>query len=734
MYRNIERAVRWLIRRANGPRTQERNHSYGAFHIAPLKRLPIKKAVALVAVVVAVTIPVSQFLLDDTGAADLPLNSKPRVVQVSSGGDHTCAIFNDGMLYCWGKNDMGQLGIGSNTNQSAPVSVMSKLPAGAKAKQVSAGLMHTCAVVSVPSGSDQVYCWGKNDNGQLGNGITLPVTTVNSQNRNVPTAVANPSGAVPTKVSAGFAHTCAVYDTGVAYCWGNNDEGQLGDGTGTFNSTSGLWTTKPTSRSAPQLVSGSTSSTDIATGATHTCATMGGQSYCWGGGGSSQFGNNSTNSSSTRQVTSSSTGTIASSSGFFSSCAIISDTARCWGDNTSGQIGNNTTTVRSTPYQVAGSLASKTVTNITSGYAHTCAVAGGELYCWGDNSSGQLLNNDSTYANKLLPTAVLLSNTNGVNSTLSGMVSAGGVITAKSVSGGFAHTCAIYGNVNDDSYNTLFCGGWNESGQLGAGNTTSNLVLTAVDTSKIVAVAGVEPNVGLTTGGASVEIKGHFPSASGSALSSVTFDGATCTNLTVTSTTTAICTTPAHTAGPVDITVTTADGQTTTLAGGYTYEDPYVNLNLDDNDLAIDLTPELNAGDGVVSSDKHTASFTSNSATGVVLSASTNTSHSNLVNLSDNSKTVSPGGGTLSSPATLGANSWGFALSDRTLESNNSNSTTTWAKVPNTSESLAIIKTTNTANPVTPSTVDVFYGAKINMAQQAGTYMTTVIYTAVPSP
>jgi len=433
-----------------------------------------------------------------TSALDLPLTNATYVREVSAGGDHTCAIFNaDGLLYCWGKNDKGQLGIGSTVDKTTPTSVMSNLPAGAKVKQVSAGFQHTCAVVSV-AGNDQIYCWGKNDNGQLGNGITLPVAVVDSQNKNIPAVVANPGGLTPKKVSAGFAHTCTIYTSGSTdsvYCWGNNDEGQLGDGTGTFSTSASPpnWTTKPTSRSAPYLVSGLFGAvTDIAAGATHTCLVAGGQSYCFGGNGSYQYGNNSINSASTPTATTSSSGASLNTAGFFYSCTIINGAASCWGDNTSGQIGNNSTTIRTTPYTVAGNLSAKTVKQIGGGYAHVCAVAGNSanttadaLWCWGDDTSGQVLNSGTAYTNKLVPTAVTLNNANGVNNAFADLIIQGADIIAKKVSGGFAHTCAIYGVPGNETYNVLFCGGLNNDGQLGNGSTVTSPVLIKVDTSSL---------------------------------------------------------------------------------------------------------------------------------------------------------------------------------------------------------------------------------------------------------
>lgn len=133
---------------------------------------------------------------------------------VSAGGSHTCAHGSDGELYCWGYNAAGQLGTGS-TSITTPVTPVSA-PDEVTFSGVDAGFSHTCA-----RGPDSnLYCWGNNSVGALGNG-----TTVNSL---TPAAVSLPDVNV-LNVSAGSNYTCAATDEG-AYCWGSGASGQLGDG------------------------------------------------------------------------------------------------------------------------------------------------------------------------------------------------------------------------------------------------------------------------------------------------------------------------------------------------------------------------------------------------------------------------------------------------------------------------------------------------------------------------
>ena len=218
-----------------------------------------------------------------------------------------------------------------------------------------------------------------------------------------------------TLIAAGTAHSCMI-QSGAAYCWGNNSNGQLGDGS-TTNSTS------PVPVYTGGVLAGRTL-TQIVAGGSSTCALDStGLAYCWGLNTSGQLGNNSTTQSPV-PVAVSTSGVLAGktltqlAAGNAHVCALDSTgTAYCWGSNGNGQLGINSTTKSLVPVAVStsGVLSGVTLTQITAGFGHTCAVSSaGAAYCWGANGNGQLGNSSTTQS--LVPVAV---STSGVLSGVS---------------------------------------------------------------------------------------------------------------------------------------------------------------------------------------------------------------------------------------------------------------------------------------------------------------------------
>nr|WP_218680472.1 Ig-like domain-containing protein [Rhodococcus qingshengii] len=258
---------------------------------------------------------------------------------------HTCALMPGGTAQCWGDNRSGQLGDGhsgpldggADINRSSPAPVLGLTGATA----LTAGGAHTCALM--PGGTAQ--CWGRNNFGQLGDGVELGDGTIASRSTSAP--VLGLTGA--TALTAGGAHTCALMPGGTAQCWGYNRNGQLGDGT-------------TTDRSIPTPVLGLTGATALTAGGTHTCALMpGGTAQCWGNNNFGQLGDGHSSppgsgtdiNRSTPAPVLGLTGATALTAGFEHNCALSSrGTAACWGNNSSGELGDGTTIIRSTPTPV----------------------------------------------------------------------------------------------------------------------------------------------------------------------------------------------------------------------------------------------------------------------------------------------------------------------------------------------------------------------------------------------
>jgi alpha-tubulin suppressor-like RCC1 family protein len=136
--------------------------------------------------------------------------------QVVAGTSHTCALRNDGAVFCWGLNSSGQLGDNSTTSRSVPTAV-NGLGASSGVVSLSAGGNHTCALKSDHS----VLCWGANDLGQLGDGTTTQ--------RNSPITAISSADSSAVALSVGGSHTCVVNMDGTAKCWGHGDYGKLGN-------------------------------------------------------------------------------------------------------------------------------------------------------------------------------------------------------------------------------------------------------------------------------------------------------------------------------------------------------------------------------------------------------------------------------------------------------------------------------------------------------------------------
>ena len=211
---------------------------------------------------------------DETSTArnvpvDADLGEGRSAVAISLGNNHTCALLDDNSVKCWGGNTYGQVGDGTSGNtRQTPVLV--SLDSGAKARAVSGGRFHTCAILD----NGKIACWGANGDGQLGDGSNFVRAT--------PVSVILEAPRTATAISSGDVHTCAVLDDGSLLCWGDNTFGQLGDGA-------------TTDQNIPVAVDlGDKTAVAVAAGLKHTCALLDDNSVkCWGSNDFGQVGDES---------------------------------------------------------------------------------------------------------------------------------------------------------------------------------------------------------------------------------------------------------------------------------------------------------------------------------------------------------------------------------------------------------------------------------------------------------
>ena len=334
---------------------------------------------------------------------------------------HACAVVN-GAAYCWGENQFGQLGDGTTTNSAIPVQVLGLtegVQAVAAGWELSCALAHDAAYCWGAIGGDggladltPAKVQGLNSNVQaiivdINVGSALIDGALYSWGNDLVAATAQVIG-LSSNVQAKAAGPCEIVN-GAVYCWSNdNQNGQLGNGTFAPSST-------------PVQAQGLTSGvTAIAGGWEHVCAVMNGDAYCWGNNDHGQLGIqvNLATLCGTPQPASSSTthscnsvpvrvdglpsGVESITAGTYHTCAIAKGLAYCWGYNAYGVLGDGTVTSSYQPVQVQGLTG---VTAISaSGYPDsdsydvTCAQANGDIYCWGANAYGQLGNGSTTFS------------------------------------------------------------------------------------------------------------------------------------------------------------------------------------------------------------------------------------------------------------------------------------------------------------------------------------------------
>jgi alpha-tubulin suppressor-like RCC1 family protein len=343
---------------------------------------------------------------------------------VSSGGAHNCGNLSSGEVVCWGQNSNGQLGDGTITNRFVSVPVLGDY----SFSQISMGSgSQSCGILQ----NGTVLCWGKNGDGQLGNGSV--------GDSSVPIFVAGEHNF--SSIFAGT-HTCGILQNGTALCWGDNGNGEIGDGT------------TGTDRVFPTSQLGNYNFTQISLGDGHTCGILvNGSTFCWGYNSYGQLGDGTTTQRTSPVLVLGGNSFISIYAGGYHNCGILQNgTALCWGRNNFGELGNGSIGNSNTPIFVSGTY---NFSQISGGSLHNCGILqNGTALCWGRNSQGQL--GDGTTTQREAPT-LIIGNHNFSN-----------------VNSGSNHGCGILQN------GTALCWGWNTAGILGDGTTTQRNVPTEI--------------------------------------------------------------------------------------------------------------------------------------------------------------------------------------------------------------------------------------------------------------
>ena len=370
----------------------------------------------------------------------VPVNSDTDWASISLGFYHSCAIKDNGSLWCWGDNMDGTVGDGSQLDKSIPVQIGTDLDW----KQISANSDHTCAVKTTGT----LWCWGNNGGDDiLGLGPTIPSFTVQPLPQQLGTDTDW------EEVSTGTTHSCALKIGGSIYCWGNGASGRLAqDSTDTAD------------KDTPVPILSSQSWLSVRAGHTHTCAVAIDNSlWCWGSNSNGATGQGTSASS---LYLPAQVGVdmdwLAVNSGRYYTCgikaapdinAIQTNQLLCWGDNDDGQTGDGTASniLKLDPGVVVGDA---TNWRSVSAYAyHTCGTKhDNTLWCWGNNEDGSVGNGVDDNNNAGIPTPTPQQI---------------GAAEWESVEVGGVHTCAIKQN------GTLWCWGANTNGELGNGSAWS---------------------------------------------------------------------------------------------------------------------------------------------------------------------------------------------------------------------------------------------------------------------
>ncbi|HWO19666.1 MAG TPA: DUF4215 domain-containing protein [Kofleriaceae bacterium] len=371
------------------------------------------------------------------------------VVQITAGGEHTCALLATGTVRCWGSGFAGQLGYGNITDigdNEIPATV-GDVPVGGSVMQIAAGVVHTCALLNTGS----VRCWGEGQFGRLGYGNETDI----GDNEAPASAGDVLVGGSVVQISASNENTCALLDTGAVRCWGDGFLGQLG-----YGNQTDVGDNEAPSSAGDVLIGGTVAR--VTAGGFHTCALLtAGTIRCWGKGSEGQLGYGNPTDIGDNETPSSAgdvpigEAVVQITAGASHTCALLTTGAvRCWGANSHGKLGygNNIPIGDNESPASAGDITvGAAATQISTGGKHACALFDtGMVRCWGASGFGQLgYGDDQSIGDNELPSSA-------------GYVPIHGIVVQLAT--GSRHTCALLDT------GKVRCWGAGEYGQLGYGN------------------------------------------------------------------------------------------------------------------------------------------------------------------------------------------------------------------------------------------------------------------------
>lgn len=409
-----------------------------------------------------------------TGAA-----TKSAMSKIASGNGYSCRVIDGGHVTCWGRNVNGQLGIGSTDAKASPTLVGL---GGSTATAVAIGAVHTCALLS----DTTVKCWGRGEFGRIGDGNGV------STDRTLPVSVCADAGCTTnltgvSSLALSYEASCALKSDGTVWCWGDNNDWQLGSDPAT----------SVTGSTYARQVTGLSSIKSISAGDYHTCVIKSDDTpWCWGTGSMGQLGNGSTSPSAPSAVTISGVTTVkAIAAGYGHTCVIKSDdVVGCWGSNWNGETGSGTLTMYElslvTP-QVGGSSVTAKALSITGN--STCVITtSDEVACWGGYMDGGS------------NTAAGLGGYSGFSAKAREVVT--GTTGTVALAVGHRHSCAVL------SDSTMTCWGRNQytpttvanEGALGNNSTTNSTEAV------VLSLTGSQPTITVSDPGAKGTVDSTF--------------------------------------------------------------------------------------------------------------------------------------------------------------------------------------------------------------------------------